>query len=123
MSAALTVTLPLPPSVNSLFANVAGRGRIRTTAYKSWAHSAHYSIIAQAPQSRLVAPPYSVDIVIDTKTRRRFDLDNRLKAVFDILVTAGVMSDDADVVTLCAARYTMCEKDQCIVTVSTYGGK
>lgn len=116
-----TIALPMPPSVNKLFANVRGRGRIRTREYKSWSHQAIWTIICKCPQPRLIKPPYTVRISLPVKMRG--DLDNRVKAVLDVLVKSGVMDDDSHVMDLRVIRELAMTTTEVWVTVSTYRGK
>ena len=48
-SAIILTGLALPPSVNQLFANVAGKGRVRTGRYRAWAQVAGWQIKTQRP--------------------------------------------------------------------------
>ncbi|CAO4192361.1 hypothetical protein [Methylorubrum extorquens] len=43
------IRFPLPPSTNSLFANVVGRGRVKTTKYRAWRQQAALLIDVQRP--------------------------------------------------------------------------
>jgi Holliday junction resolvase RusA-like endonuclease len=97
-----TLDLPLPPSVNNMFANNPLGGRFRTTAYRRWASDARWSVIAQTPMPRLVAPPYRVEIELPRGMRG--DISNRVKAIEDLLVAAGVLEDDRHVVVLLVRR-------------------
>lgn len=82
-----------PPSVNSLFANVAGRGRIRTKRYKEWAAAAGWDVNGKGS----IPGPFSIDIILSRKKRRKnADLDNHgTKAILDLLVTHKVIEDDS----------------------------
>jgi len=113
------ICLPMPPSVNGLFANSGKRGRVRTPAYAKWARAAHWTIISRCPQPRLVPPPYTVRISLPIVMRG--DLDNRVKAVLDVLVKSGVMDDDSHVMDLRVIREL--SEAECWVTVSTYRGR
>lgn len=84
------LTLPLPPSTNKLFANVPGKGRIRTKAYKQWRHDAGWELKAQRPTP--VAG--NVAVAIHVPQSMRGDVDNRLKALLDLLVAHHVIEDD-----------------------------
>ena len=94
-SAIILTGLALPPSVNQLFANVAGKGRVRTERYRAWAQVAGWQIKAQRPQ-RLRGP---VDITLTFEQRRtRADIDNLAKAPIDLLVSLALIeADDAHI--------------------------
>lgn len=83
----------LPPSVNSLFTNVTGKGRVRTDRYRVWANAAGWQVKAQRPDP--VAGNVSLDIICKRKDNRRRDLSNFVKALEDLLVTHGVIEDDS----------------------------
>lgn len=115
----VTLTLKLPPSVNALYRNVARVGRVKTAAYRSWVTAAHYSIIAQAIPPRLVEPPYHISIRLPL--RMRGDASNRVKAIEDALVKAGVLSDDSRVYALTVRRDEEISADVCRVTITQEG--
>lgn len=83
--------LPFPPSVNAMYSNVAGRGRVPTDDYKKWKNNAGWELQAQ----RIKPVAGQVEIKIDLDQSRRGDADNRTKAVLDLLVTHGVIKNDS----------------------------
>lgn len=85
------ITMPFPPSANSLFKNRKG-GRARTPEYDVWREAAAWEIKSQ--KVKPVKGEVSISIGIVAPNKRAFDLDNRTKAVLDALVTAGVIEDD-----------------------------
>lgn len=92
--------LPTPPSVNAMFRNVAGVGRVKTTAYKQWTRTAGWQVVAQK------APEFAgpVAVLIEADLPRNRDIDNAIKAVLDLLVSVNVLSDDRLVDDLRIAR-------------------
>lgn len=86
----MTYDLPLPISVNALFANKEGVGRVKTRDYKKWVHQAGLSLMVQ--RSRPVGCPVNIEILVSEKSR--CDLDNCAKCVCDVLVYRGVIQDD-----------------------------
>lgn len=87
-----TVTMPPPPSVNNLFKNAGRKGRVPTPAYEDWKRHAGWQVKAQRP-----APVYGPVSVTIEHGKRRADLDNLNKAPLDLLVSLGVIDDDANV--------------------------
>ena len=85
----ITLTLPRPPSVNALFRNIRGKGRVKTERYRTWLRAAMNEILAQKPQG--IEGPYVVEIRVD---KGRADLDNLAKGPLDLLVKCGVTEDD-----------------------------
>lgn len=90
---AVRISLPFPPSVNALFLNVRGRGRVRTQAYRKWADEAGWLLKSQRPAS--FKAPVKVAIEVNPPNRRARDLDNLSKPVMDLLVTHQVIPDDS----------------------------
>lgn len=88
------LSLPMPPSANNAFINVKGRGRVRSENYRKWADHAGWLVKAQRPKPFNV--PVKIRIEIKPENNRAFDLDNRTKAVLDLLVTHGVLHDDSN---------------------------
>jgi Holliday junction resolvase RusA-like endonuclease len=90
-----TFTLPLPPSVNGLYANVAGRGRVSTKALRRWRKAAYAEIAVQA-HGQKIAGAFRVTILAsDHELPSRRDADGLAKAVIDALVHTDVVPDDS----------------------------
>lgn len=87
-----TITLPFPPSVNSVYANVFGKGRVKRKAYKDWIKSAGWELQAQRP--RKFTERVRVVIGINPPRKNAGDVDNRVKPVLDLLVRHQVIPDD-----------------------------
>ena len=85
------IRFPLPPSTNSLFANVVGRGRIKTPAYRRWRDGAVLMICSTRPVPGRMAGPCDVAIYLPPF---RGDIDNRVKPCLDVAVAAGIIADD-----------------------------
>ena len=80
-----------PISVNSLFANVAGKGRVRSKRYRAWASAAGWDFVGKGS----ITGPFEVAIILSRKkARANSDLDNYAKAVIDMLVTHKIVEDD-----------------------------
>lgn len=84
--------LPMPPSVNALYANVRNVGRVRTKAYRAWLSEAGWELLRQRP--RPIKGRYHLRIFAARK-QNRADLGNREKAISDLLVKHQVVSDDS----------------------------
>ncbi len=80
--------LPMPPSVNNLFMNVK-RGRAITPEYKAWRLLAGLKLKSQHPK------PVKGRVSVNCLTGKgATDLDNRWKALLDLLVEYGVIEGD-----------------------------
>lgn len=89
----MIVLLPAPPSVNELFFNRGGAGRVGrgvTKEYRQWRLASGHTMMAQ--RLRPVTGPVSIEVVIDRSCRN--DLDNCLKAISDLLVEHRIIDGD-----------------------------
>ena len=101
-------TIPYPPSTNTLFRNVPGRGRVKTARYKTWMRAAKNEIMAQRAGLGPFPIACPVDFTLEISLERKgSDLDNRLKAPIDALVAAGILQDDKFIARLSAAWSNM----------------
>lgn len=92
-----TFYLPIPPSVNNLFFNAKKGGRIPSSKYTAWKAEAGWHLNFQ--RAKMMVGEVLVYISI-RRPNKTSDLDNRTKALLDILVTQGVIRDDRAVVHL-----------------------
>lgn len=95
----LCLVMPLPVSVNNLYRNKPGVGRIRTRAYKRWIDEADLALRMQPRTS------FKGDVVLDLAfgpRKKGADCSNLVKAVEDRLVAWGIIEDDAFVVKVTA---------------------
>ncbi|HDY4931554.1 TPA: RusA family crossover junction endodeoxyribonuclease [Yersinia enterocolitica] len=89
------IELPWPPSVNTYWRHSRGKHYIsdKGTKYRQ-------TVIDTIQQQRLdinTSARLKISISAHVPDRRRRDLDNLLKAVFDSLVHAGFMQDDEQI--------------------------
>lgn len=87
---AVTVLLPIPPSVNAIYRHIPGRGPVRSAVYREWRDAAGWQLQAQRP-GRVVGP-YALLLAVPRVAQ--FDLDNSAKAVSDLLQHHGVVEND-----------------------------
>lgn len=97
-AAPLSLDLPFPPSSNNLFVN-GRRGRFVSPAYAAWKKEAG-AAIKQQIGDQAVSGPYALQIRFVRPSRRRMDLDNRVKAVIDLLAWMKVTDDDSELQSL-----------------------
>lgn len=86
----IVINLPPPPSVNGMYLNIPGRGRIKSKTYKAWRHEAGWMLQTKHPGR--INGAVDIDILVSDKVRG--DLDNRVKGCLDILVAHQVIEDD-----------------------------
>lgn len=96
--------IPPPPSVNALFANVAGKGRVRSAKYRQWATAAGWMLQSQRALWPAIeaGKPYSV--ALNLPRNYRSDIDNAAKGPIDLLVSLGIVPDDKNMVTLIVTK-------------------
>lgn len=105
------ITIPIPPSVNSMYVNVPRRGRVKSSAYVRWIKNAGWALQTQ-PHARV---PGKVNVLIEIRRpTANSDVDNRVKAALDLLVSHGVIDDDRYVQSV---KAVWAEVDSCRITV------
>lgn len=92
----IVLSLPYPPSTNSIWRNVGGKTLV-SAPYRKWKALAFSEIVEQgagALRRNTVAGPYRMMLLADRPDNRGRDLGNLEKPVSDALVAAGVVEDD-----------------------------
>jgi Holliday junction resolvase RusA-like endonuclease len=99
---AQTVFFPMPPSTNALW-RLTGKGtRVKTKIYTEWESYAGWVIHGQRDLWQRTKGGVILQFLFE-RASLLSDVDNRLKAVIDLLAHDGVMDDDRRVVALCAS--------------------
>lgn len=96
----LTFDLPMPPSVNKLYANIPGKGRVKLDHYKKWINEASWMLIAERNRTRrhkMMTGKVAVQVDAYKPANKRRDLDNILKAICDLLKSTNTIEDDSQV--------------------------
>lgn len=97
----ISLEIPSPPSVNTIWKRSA-RGIVRSRAYQDWLSHAGWKLRAQKPGQ--VHGPVMIVVSVERGQRdAHSDIDNRIKAIFDLLVAQHVIDDDRHVVGFCAS--------------------
>lgn len=82
------IKLPFPPSVNGLYGGGSGQQRFKTKRYKDWCKS-----IGFVPDLAFDFPMH-IEYTFTWPDNRARDGQNYLKAPTDLIVNAGLISDD-----------------------------
>lgn len=93
-------TLPTPPSTNHLFKNVRGVGRVKASHYDDFLRM---GVAAIRRQGIGKISGHVVAVIGVERMSDRADIDNRLKALLDTIVTAEVIDDDSLITALAIA--------------------
>jgi crossover junction endodeoxyribonuclease RusA len=112
-----TLRLPLPPSTNALFRNVAGVGRVKAVGYKRWLISAGAYGITQKPPGGFPHFERDFEIIVLIPAKTRGDVDNRGKCVIDLMTAWQIISDDRYAQAVTIRRVLDMPEGECRVTV------
>lgn len=87
----ISYLLPFPPSTNNLFSGQ--RRRFRSRTYDRWlAHAGAVMARQRVPHQK---QPVRIEIELTPPDARHRDIDNYHKAIIDLAVKMGVISDDS----------------------------
>lgn len=95
-----TYPLPSPISVNSIYRNVYGMGRVKTARYRTWEQAAGWALKSAGPIVKISGPVWLTFRI--PRPRSTMDIDNCLKAYIDLLMSLGAIDDDRNVTGLFA---------------------
>jgi len=96
------VILPVPPSLNGLYAGKARRHK--SEAYKDWLKEASDVFAAQKPSYRTFTGRLTAKYCFGFPDKKRRDIGNFEKALSDFLVDMRVMNDDSQIDTMILKR-------------------
>lgn len=98
--------LPFPPSVNGLYVNVRGRGRVKSRRYSEWILHANKAAHGQDVQANPYQPaftgPVEITYIFGRPDKRVRDVESGIKAVSDFLTSYGILKDDSQIYKLTA---------------------
>ena len=89
----LRLTLPFPPTVNHFFGYAGKRKYLKKEVHEFRRIVTERAIEAQAKISGRIA----IFVALYAPTKRKYDLDNRIKALLDALEHAGVFLNDEQI--------------------------
>ena len=95
MSEVLDIELiGLPPSVNHMY-RTGSRSRYKTLEVREYQQYAVHKLREAWSGRKTLTGRIEMRLVFQTNNRRRWDIDNRVKALQDCLSIAGVIRDDS----------------------------
>lgn len=115
MPSALRLRLPIPPSVNGMYVNVPGRGRVSSKALRDWKKDAGWRLQSQPRQQ--FAGPFRIMLYVPAAMRG--DVDARLKAAIDLLVTHKITPDDRFAQSVSAERCEAVPPGECLLIIES----
>lgn len=111
----IDLTLPFPPSVNTVWRRVGSRTLLskRGREYRQEVASA----VADQWQGEPLMGRVAVEIEVWPPDRRKRDIDNSLKAALDAITHAGVWGDDEQIDRILLSRGPVVSGGQCYVSI------
>ena len=111
----LILDLPLPPSVNHYWGQHGHRRYVSKAGVAFKAQVSDYVIEYRVP--KLGTARLAMTVVLFPKDRRKQDIDNRIKALWDALADAGVFDNDEQIDTLFIERGEIKKNGGCRVLI------
>lgn len=85
-------TQHIAPGVNNLYANIPGKGRVKSKRYREWERAAGWDMNGKGH----ISGPFTLDLTVcESKRRKGTDLDGKIKATLDLIVKHGIVDDDS----------------------------
>ena len=94
----------LPPTVNSMYRSMKGGTRYKTAACREYQEHVSRQMRGQWHEPSPYTGRAGLAITYRVKDKRRWDIDNRVKALQDCLISAGVLKDDSQIDSLQVTR-------------------
>lgn len=113
----VSLSLPWPPSVNR-HVRAAKRG-VYTS--REWRDYLQAGVLIGKRCQRLGKARVAVEILLYPPTRRRCDIDNRVKILLDVIERSGIIADDSQVDILHVERREVAPPGRADVTVRETG--
>lgn len=90
----VSIVLPYPISVNAMYRNVRGKGRVKTKKYIAWQMLAYNACIGHTER---ISGKVFIHISIKRPDKRKRDIDNLAKGILDYLTSRDFIDDDRNV--------------------------
>ena len=87
----------LPPTVNHLYRSTKGGRRYKTAEGREYQEQVSANIAKWWGTREIYTGAVELRILFETANNRRWDIDNRVKALQDCLTMGGVLKDDRQV--------------------------
>ena len=107
--------LPLPPTINSYW-GFSGHNRFLTLEAREFKTAVAYKVMQQP--IRFGDAKLEMTVTINFRDRRIADISNRIKALEDALVQAGLMDDDSQIKVLHVYEGPIIKGGKCSVKIN-----
>ena len=121
MSPTIRLELPYPPSVNSYWRANGHRRYISKEGVEFT--KAVDLVVKQSNAKSFEEKQVAISVMIHPRSKRKFDLDNTLKAILDALMKAGMYNDDSQIEYIEIARGEAVDGGKAIVHLYDYIGE
>jgi|TARA_R110002050_G_scaffold205306_5_gene341057 crossover junction endodeoxyribonuclease RusA len=121
MKPTVRLELPYPPSVNSYWR---ANGHRRFISKEGVAFTKEVDLIVKQSRAKSFGENrIAISVMIHPRSKRKFDLDNTLKAILDALMKAGMYNDDSQIDFIEIARGEAVPKGAAIIYLYDFKGE
>lgn len=121
MKKTIRLDLPYPPSVNTYWRSNGKRRYISPAGVK---FTEEVSLVVKMQKPKTFADKQvAISVMIHPRSKRKFDLDNTLKAILDALMKAGMYDDDSQIEYIEIARGEQVDGGKAVVYLYDYIGE
>lgn len=111
----LILSLPLPPSVNHYWGSVGNRRFVSKAGKEFKLRVQEYVMEYRVP--KLGTARLQMTVTLHPRDKRKQDIDNRIKALWDALADAGVFDNDEQIDVLMVQRGAIVKDGACRVEI------
>ena len=123
MSVLLTLELQdLPPSVNQMYRTGSRGQRYKKPEVSKWQNAVSKGMSKVWDNPTPYTREVEVSVLFIVNTKKKWDVDNRLKALFDCLQQSGVIENDAQISGILVRRVNG-EENRTRIEVREYTGQ
>jgi crossover junction endodeoxyribonuclease RusA len=117
-------TLPFPPSINHVWKHAAAGKRVKVyMSSEGLVFRSDIDDIVRFKNLRLMTSArLKINVTLHGKDKRKFDIDNRVKALADALCYARVFVDDEQIDKWVIERGEIVPGGKCVVEIFEIGG-
>lgn len=113
----ISLTLPFPPSANTYYRRAGHHIHISDKG-RAFAQAVHNAVLVQIGKPSARDGRLSVSVTLCAPDKRKRDIDNSIKPLFDALTKAGVWIDDSQVDLLTVRRGDVVKGGLCYVVIA-----